>query len=107
MMKSKLLSKIADRKFEKMGFIKEKETEFGVTYRRPYKIYGYTQIVEINHRNEIPNMMHSYEEETNSDGLSNVVGVSAAIMRASLLKMFAMGFNDDKKKKHTDLNFDL
>lgn len=97
-MKSKLLSKIADKKFEKEGFVKVKESDLLVTYHRPVDVFGYIHVIELSHRKNISNLMISYQHDTNNDGFNNCVGVSAAIMRASLLKMFAIGFNDKDKK---------
>jgi len=97
-MKSKLLNRIADRKFEKLGFVKVKESDLLVSYQRPVDVFGYVHVIELSHRKHIPNLMISYQQETNNDFFNNCVGVSSAIMRASLLKMFAMGFTDKNKK---------
>lgn len=97
-MKSKLLSKIADRKFEKLGFVKVKESDLIVSYHRPIDIFGYIHVIELSRRKNISDLMISYQYDTNNEGFNNCVGVSSAIMKASLLKMFAIGFNDKNRE---------
>lgn len=91
-MKSKILSNIADKKFEKLGYTKVKESNFSVSYEKRISDFNYTQCIDIYHKENIPNIAISYQANVNTDGFNNCVGMSAKEMRAVLLKMKAKGF---------------
>lgn len=91
-MKSKILSKIADKKFEKLGFTKVKESDLSVSYEKYDPTCKYTQCVDIYHMKNTRNISISYQVDVNSEGFNNAVGLSTAELKAVLLKMKAKGF---------------
>lgn len=91
-MKSKILSKIADKKFEKLGFTKVKESDLVVSYEKYYPTYKYTRCIDIYHKNNTRHISISYQKDVNSEGFDNSVGLSVAELKAVLLKMKAKGF---------------
>lgn len=91
-MKSKILSKLADKKFERLGFTKIKESDLSVSYEKRISDFNYTQCIDICHMKNVPNIAISYQAGVNSEGFNNAVGLSAAELKAVLLKMKAKGF---------------
>lgn len=92
-MKSKILSKLADKKFERLGFTKIQESDLSVSYEKRISDFNYTQCIDIIcHKKNVPNIAISYQADVNSEGFNNAVGLSAAELKAVLLKMKAKGF---------------
>lgn len=55
------LFKTIDDKFEEIGFIKNKEDKYGVSYTRYNLEYEYTQNLDILYKEHNPNIIQSYD----------------------------------------------
>lgn len=75
-----------DKKIEKLGFQKEKEDKYGVIYIRKDEKYGFTQRVDILHKQSGEHIVQSYEMEVNNDGYNNCVGITLKEMKLFLKK---------------------
>lgn len=71
----KLLSR-TDRKLEKLGFKKIRESKYGVTYERYNEEYSYTQAIEIYEKASGEHMIISYQSGVNANGYNNAVGLT-------------------------------
>ena len=76
----------ADRKMERLGFEKIKESKFGASYRKENKEYNFTQRLDIGHKASGNHLFQSYQTKTNSDGFNNCVGVTYPEIRAVMKK---------------------
>lgn len=70
------LFKSVDERLKDLGFIKLDEDNFGVSYVKDVKKYGFRQRLDIMHKASGKHLIQSYQEGTNSDGFNNVVGLS-------------------------------
>lgn len=75
-----------DKKLKKIGFEKEFENEYGVSYCRKYKKYSYIQILEINHKISGNHLITSYQKDVNSEGLNNAVGLTYEEVKLAMKK---------------------
>lgn len=75
-----------DEKIEKLGFQKEKEDKYGVMYISKDEKYGFTQCVNILHKQSGEHIIQSYEMEVNNDGYNNCVGITLKEMKLFLKK---------------------
>lgn len=79
-----------DKKLAEIGFEKlhgeDEESKYGVYYRRKIEDYGYTQRLDIVHKKSGNHLIQSYQEGVNSDGLSNVVGLTYKEMKLVMKK---------------------
>lgn len=60
-----------DKQIEKLGFKKQEENKYGVSYCNNYK-----QCVDILHKENGKHIIQSYQNKINSDGLNNCVGLT-------------------------------
>lgn len=92
-MKSKILSKIADKKLEKMGFKKVSESESIIHYSRENTIYKFTQIVDIGSNFEKRHYIMSYVDgKANTSRLFNdAVRLTGIETKWFLIKMMSAG----------------
>lgn len=70
-----------DKKIKKLGFQKEKEDKYGVIYIRKDEKYGFTQCVNILHKQSGNHLIQSYEINVNNDGYNNCVGITLKEMK--------------------------
>lgn len=75
-----------DKKIENFGYKKEKEDKYGVVYIRKDEKYGFTQRVDILHKQSGEHIIQSYEMEVNNDGYNNCVGINLKEMKLFLKK---------------------
>lgn len=75
-----------DKKIKKLGFQKEKEDKYGVIYIRKDETYGFTQCVNILHKQSGEHIIQSYEINVNNDGYNNCVGITLKEMKLFLKK---------------------
>lgn len=75
-----------DKKIENLGFQKEKEDKYGVIYIRKDEKYGFTQCVNILHKQSGEHIIQSYEMEVNNDGYDDCVGITLKEMKLFLKK---------------------
>ena len=68
--------KSVDERLKDLGFKKLDEDNFGVSYVKDVKKYGFRQRLDIIHKESGKHLIHSYQEGMNSDGFNNVVGLS-------------------------------
>lgn len=74
------LFKSVDDKLSDLGFAKIMDEDaddfYGVSYARYIQEYGYNQRLDIMHKASGRHLIQSYQEDTNSDGYNNVVGLT-------------------------------
>lgn len=70
-----------DKKIENLGYKKEKEDKYGVIYIRKDEKYGFTQCVNILHKQSGEHIIQSYEMEVNNDGYNDCVGINLKEMK--------------------------
>lgn len=87
----KLLNKIVDNKLTKLGFVKTRETVYGVDYERVNDKYNYTQVLAIVHKQSGKHLIQSYQKDVNKDKLNNMVGLTGYETLLILLKMKLIG----------------
>ena len=79
-----------DKELEKIGFIKldgeDKESKYGVYYRRENKEYGYFQRLDICNKLSGRHLIMSYQEDTNASGFNNLIGLTYHEMKLILKK---------------------
>lgn len=63
-----------EKQIEKLGFKKQEENKYGVSYVRYCN--NYKQCVGILHKENGKYIIQSYENKTNSDGFNNCVGLT-------------------------------
>lgn len=76
----------ADKAMEKLKFEKISEHEFGVSYRKEIKKYGFTHRLDIAHKADGNHLIQSYVEGINSEGYNNCVGITYPEMKAIMKK---------------------
>lgn len=84
-----------DKQFEKIGFTKDEENEYGVHYRRHNEEHDYIQAISIVHKANGNHLIQSYEKEVNTDKFNNVVGLNYHEMKLLMKKYRQM-----KRKYH-------
>lgn len=75
-----------DKKLKKNNWIKGKEDSYGVTYRRYNDEFKYVQILAILHKKNGNHIIQSYQQEVNSDGFNNCVGLDYKDTKLALKK---------------------
>lgn len=88
--------KSTDEKLYELGFVKVKDDQYGVTYQRYNSGYKYTQILSILHKSIGGGIIQSYQEELNSDDLSNMVGLTIYETELALKKAKEIGLAKKK-----------
>ena len=81
----------ADRKLSKLGFGKyntdnEKESKYSVSFGRPNVDCVGTHRIDIIHKASGEHLIQSYQENSNSDGYNNCVGLTYEEMKAIMSK---------------------
>ena len=77
---------LVDRKLKKNGWLKKEESEFGALYIRRNEKYNYMQCLSIMHKKNKNHIIQSYQQEVNSDGFNNCVGLDYNDMKLALRK---------------------
>ena len=79
----------ADKRLEKLGFIKQREDRFAVVYEREQKAAAYIQTVCILHKANGPAILQSYDKNLlDTDGIGNTcVGLTEEETRLFSRKM--------------------
>lgn len=90
--------KSIDRKFADIGFIKEEENEYGVTYKRENKKYGFVQTLYLGHKANGKHIVQSYDENLMDEKKigNTCVGLTIYEMKLVLKKMKKMGWEEEK-----------
>lgn len=88
-----------DKKFEKIGFIKVRENEFGVSYEREDIGYGYTQTLDIVRKASGRHIVQSYDKDLFDTKLigNTCVGLTYYEMKLVLKKMKKLGYHKGKR----------
>lgn len=81
-----MLFEKADKAMEKLGFDKIEENEYGVSYRKEIKKYGFTHRLDIGHKEDGNHLIQSYVEGINSEGFNNCVGITYPETKAVMKK---------------------
>lgn len=81
----------ADRKLEKLGFDKyyingNQENEHGVSFARPDVDHGIIHRIDIIYKANGEHLIQSYQDDINSDGFNNCVGLTYKEMKAVMRK---------------------
>lgn len=79
--------KNTDKKFEKIGFIKIKEDEYGVSYERLNEEFHYIQRIDILHKTNGKHIVQSYDASNTTSRYSPVVGLTGYEVKLVLKKM--------------------
>ena len=79
--------KSIDKRFLELGFAKGEESDGVLEYIRYNNQYNFTHIISIIHKHNGNHLIQSYEEEVNSDGYNNVVGLSKEETKLALKAM--------------------
>lgn len=90
MKKMKIMMKIADKKFRRLGYECVYETERVVDYEKKTDS-GYVHTIELIYKCRGQHICISYEKGCNSDGYNNAVGMTAQEMRWARRKMHELG----------------
>lgn len=82
--------KNVDEKLKDLGFVKvENESKYGVCYMRFVSINNdeyYIHRLDIIHKANGNHLIQSYEEEVNSDGFNNTVGLNYEVTKLAMKK---------------------
>lgn len=93
------LFKTADKKFEKIGFKKIKEDEYGARYERYIEKYKFTQTVDLLHKASGKHIVQSCDNALSDQ--KNIgctcVGLTMYEMKLCIKKMKEMGWKVQKK----------
>ena len=81
----------ADRKLAKLGFEKyntdeEKESKYGVSFGRSDTVIDGIHRIDIIYKFNEQHLIQSYQENSNSDGYNNCVGLTYKEMKAAMRK---------------------
>ena len=79
--------KSTDKKFEKIGFVKTKEDEHGVSYERPNEEFHYIQKIDILYKTNGKHIVQSYDATNTTSEYSPVVGLTGYEVKLVLKKM--------------------
>jgi len=92
------LFKSVDEKLSEIGFIKTKDDNYGASYERNVSGNGYSYIqnLDLVHKANGDHLIQSSQKGVNSDGFSNMVGLSMYETKLSLKKMKQMGWKSVK-----------
>lgn len=84
-----------DKKFEKIGFVKVRDNQYGATYERQNAEYGYTQVLDILHKATGRHIVQSYDKEIfDAEGIGNTcIGLTYYEMKLALKKMKKLGWH--------------
>lgn len=90
------LFKSIDRKFADIGFVKEEENEYGVTYKRENKEYGFIQTLYLGFKESGKHIMQSYAANLMDEKKigNTCVGLTMYEMKLALKKMKKMGWKE-------------
>lgn len=84
------LFKSVDNRLKELGFEKvETEDKYGACYRRVVPINSddsYVHRLDIIHKANGKHLIQSYQEETNSDGFNNMVGLTYEVTKLAMKK---------------------
>lgn len=88
------LFKTVDEKFEKIGFVKVEENEYGATYKRKDKEYNFTQTLALLHKASGRHLIQSYDADLMDEKKIGNTGVGLTMYEAKLCvkKMKQMGW---------------
>lgn len=92
----KVMFESVDKKLRKIGFVKVyedrgngryvSEDEYGVSYERQIEKHGYTQVLDIRHKESGKHLIQSYQKDVNTDGFNNTVGLTYEEMKLAMKK---------------------
>ena len=85
------LFKNTDERLKEIGFNKIEEGTKFTSYSRNIEQYGYTQRLDFLYKNSGRHLVQSYQEGCNSDGYSNVVGLTRKELKLCVRKMKELG----------------
>ena len=85
------LFKNIDERFAAIGFQKVYESDLSVTYERKTQ-FGYVQCIDLCHKKNGYHLIQSSEKGANSDGFSNMVGITMHEARLCIKKMKSKGW---------------
>lgn len=88
--------KTVDDRISELGFTKEMENKFGVTYTREIKEYGYIQVVDILHKASGRHILQSYDRNMMDEKKigNTCVGLTYTELRLFSKKMAKIGLKD-------------
>lgn len=97
-MKSKLLSRISDKKLGKLGFSKVHESPVVIEYERNNVVYNHMHTVDIGHKANGRNVIISYVsgEANTSKEYNDSVGLTGVETKWFLIKMISIGWYSKK-----------
>lgn len=82
--------KNVDEKLKDLGFVKvENENKYGACYMRVFPINNddsYVHRLDILHKASGKHIIQSYQEDVNSDGFNNMVGLSYEVTKLAMKK---------------------
>lgn len=89
-----------DKKFEKIGFVKLEENQFGARYERMDECHDYVQVLHIGHKDNGNHIVQSYDKNLmDSQNIGNTcVGLSCYEMKLALKKMRKLGLKTKVKR---------
>lgn len=87
-----------DKKFEKMGYIKIREDEYGVSYERKNNEFNFIHRLDIRRKSSGNHIIQSYDKNLmDKDCIGNVcVGLTYPEIKLCLKKMKKLGFHKKK-----------
>ena len=87
------LFKTVDEKFAEIGFVKVKEGEYGVTYKRKDNKYNFTQTLDLVRKGSGRHLIQSYDAKLTDEKKIGNTGVGLTMYEAKLCvkKMKQMG----------------
>lgn len=68
--------KSIDKRLEELGFKKISEGNYGATYAKVDKEFGFVHCIAILNKELGDHIIHSYQKGANSDGFNNTVGMT-------------------------------
>ena len=92
------LFKTVDEKFAEIGFVKVKESEYGVTYKRKDNKYKFTQTLDLVRKGSGRHLIQSYDAKLTDEKKIGNTGVGLTMYEAKLCvkKMKQMGWRIKK-----------
>lgn len=78
------LFKTVDEKFEKIGFSKVEENEYGVTYKRKDKEHNFIQTLALLHKSSGRHLIQSYDADLMDEKKIGNTGVGLTMYEAKL-----------------------
>ena len=79
------LFKTVDQKLEDIGFKKVEDNDYSVIYERWNKIYGYTHVLAICHKNSGRHIIQSYDKNLFDENKIGNVGVGLTYYETKLI----------------------